>query len=112
MPQGITWPMSRTVRYAVGMVGRDPNPLPPIRRFLGSRRTRSGSSGDAEIVQAGSRRSARVESLRAIAALAVVFSHVWLYAHSFGPSAYAPFQHRVIAAGGYGSSCSLPSLGT
>jgi peptidoglycan/LPS O-acetylase OafA/YrhL len=40
--------------------------------------------------------------LRAIAALAVVFSHVWLYAHSFGPSAYAPFQHRVIAAGGYG----------
>ena len=76
--------------------------LLPVRRFLTSRRTRPVSGGDTQIVQAGSRRSARVESLRAVAALAVVFSHVWLYAHAFGPSAYAPFQHRVIAAGGFG----------
>ena len=56
----------------------------------------------SEVVQAGERRSARIESLRAVAALAVLVSHVWLYSHGFAASSYDSFVHRVIAGGGFG----------
>ncbi|MEY2432912.1 MAG: hypothetical protein QOC92_2637 [Acidimicrobiaceae bacterium] len=55
-----------------------------------------------EVIQAGERRSARIESLRAIAALAVLTSHVWLYSHNFGPSSFDSLLHRAIAGGGFG----------
>src|SRR4051795_8394648 len=57
---------------------------------------------DAEIVQAGERRSTRIESVRAVAALAVLLSHVWLYAHHFGPSSFGSYLGRTIAGGGFG----------
>lgn len=64
--------------------------------------TNSSRSADPEVFQAGERRSARVESLRALAALSVLTAHVWLYFKLFGPSAYAPFLHGVVAGGGLG----------
>jgi len=57
---------------------------------------------EREIVQAGERRSARVESLRALAAVSVLVGHVWLYVHLFGPSSYSPFLHDLVAGGGLG----------
>ena len=61
---------------------------------------RTGS--EPEILQAGERRSARVESLRAIAALSVLVAHAWMYAHGFGASTYVPFLHRIVASGALG----------
>ena len=58
--------------------------------------------GAHEVVQAGARRSARIESLRAVAALAVLVSHVWLYSHRFAPASYASFWRRALAGGGFG----------
>jgi peptidoglycan/LPS O-acetylase OafA/YrhL len=59
--------------------------------------------GDGDVVvQAGERRSARIESLRAVAALAVLVSHVWLYSHRFGPASYDSFPARLLAGGGFG----------
>lgn len=55
-----------------------------------------------EIAQAGERRSARVESLRALAALSVLTAHVWLYFRLFGPSSYSPLLHGILAGGGLG----------
>ncbi len=57
--------------------------------------------GDA-ISQAGELRSARVESLRALAALGVLFGHVYGFAHGFGPVTTSSFWHRVLLGGGFG----------
>lgn len=57
-------------------------------------------SGGGEVVQAGSLRSARVESLRALAALAVVVAHCWQYSYNFGWASLVPYWHRVIATAG------------
>jgi peptidoglycan/LPS O-acetylase OafA/YrhL len=45
---------------------------------------------------------ARVESLRAIAALGVCSAHAWGLGHNYGVSAHATFLGRVIYGGGYG----------
>ena len=60
-----------------------------------------GRAGDAsvEVLQAGEARSARIESLRALAALAVVFSHVFEAAK--GASAFHGFLNRVLFGGGF-----------
>lgn len=55
-----------------------------------------------EVVQAGERRSARLESLRAVAALAVLLSHVFAYSHGWRPVIYQGFFHRAIMGGGFG----------
>jgi len=55
-----------------------------------------------EIVQAGEPRSARLESIRAIAALAVLGSHVFAYAHGWAPTIFQGFLHRSIMGGGLG----------
>ncbi len=65
------------------------------------------SAGDdvstgAEVVQAGERRSARVESLRAVAALGVLVSHAWLYAGGFGADRSDTWLHRAVTGGGLG----------
>jgi peptidoglycan/LPS O-acetylase OafA/YrhL/4-amino-4-deoxy-L-arabinose transferase-like glycosyltransferase len=60
------------------------------------------TSAGAQVLQAGERRSARIESLRAVAAIAVLISHVWLYSHHFAPSSFDSFLHRTIAGGGFG----------
>ena len=56
----------------------------------------------AVVVQAGERRLARLESLRAIAALGVLIGHAWGFVHQFGPDALATFGARVIYGGGFG----------
>jgi peptidoglycan/LPS O-acetylase OafA/YrhL len=55
-----------------------------------------------EVVQAGERRSARVESLRAVGALAVLGSHVFAYAHGWRPVIFHGFLNRAIMGGGFG----------
>ena len=52
--------------------------------------------------QAGEQRVARVESLRALAALGVLVGHVWGAHHNFGPQASDSLLHRTIFGGGYG----------
>lgn len=54
------------------------------------------------MVQAGEVRSARIESLRALAALSVLVGHVWLYSTLFGPSSYSSLPRRLLAGGGFG----------
>lgn len=54
------------------------------------------------VVQAGEERSARIESLRALAAVAVLVSHVWLYQQRFAPSSFDSFSDRLLAGGGFG----------
>lgn len=49
------------------------------------------------VTQAGERRSSRIESLRALAALAVVLCHGWGYTN---PVSYASFHARVIIGAG------------
>jgi peptidoglycan/LPS O-acetylase OafA/YrhL len=56
-------------------------------------------AGGAKVVQAGEARSARIESLRALAALSVLVGHVWLFSHGGAGSAY---PERLVAAGRYG----------
>ena len=52
--------------------------------------------------QAGEQRLARVESLRALAALAVLAGHVWGVHHGFGQGARDSLLARTIFGGGYG----------
>ncbi|HET8673296.1 MAG TPA: acyltransferase [Thermoleophilaceae bacterium] len=56
----------------------------------------------AVVNQAGEQRSARVESLRALAALGVVAGHVFGVSHAFAPSLYGSYGNRVILGGGFG----------
>src|SRR5258705_490666 len=52
--------------------------------------------------QAGEQRVARVESLRALAALGVLVGHVWGAHYAFGPQARGTLLARTIFGGGYG----------
>jgi acetyltransferase len=56
-------------------------------------------AGEARVVQAGEVRSARIESLRAVAALSVLAGHVWLYSQGWSDASY---PHRLVEAGRYG----------
>lgn len=56
----------------------------------------------ASVRQAGETRSARVESLRAIAALGVVFAHIFGVSRNFGPRTADTFFHRLLLGGGLG----------
>src|SRR3982751_1085395 len=55
-----------------------------------------------EVVQAGERRSAAVESLRAVAAVGVMVGHAWGLAHGYGPSSTDGVVGRVVYGGGFG----------
>lgn len=57
-------------------------------------------SGGEEVLQAGTMRSARVEALRAVAALSVVVAHCWQYAYHFGWASISPYWHRIVATAG------------
>lgn len=52
--------------------------------------------------QAGEVRSARVESLRAVAAVAVLVAHVFGVAHAYGATVYRGYWHRLLLGGGFG----------
>jgi peptidoglycan/LPS O-acetylase OafA/YrhL len=61
------------------------------------------SPGTGEtILQAGELRSARVESLRALAALAVMLGHIYGSAHAYGPTIFSSYWHRLLLGGGFG----------
>jgi peptidoglycan/LPS O-acetylase OafA/YrhL len=65
--------------------------------------TVGGTAAPADqVVQAGERRVARVESLRALAALAVALGHAWGYAHAFGPGSRQTLGGRLLYGGGVG----------
>jgi peptidoglycan/LPS O-acetylase OafA/YrhL len=55
--------------------------------------------GDARVSQAGEVRSARIESLRAVAAVSVLVGHTFGVAEGFGTTGFA---HRLGLAGNYG----------
>lgn len=54
------------------------------------------------IEQAGQQRSARIESLRAVAAIAVMLGHVHGLAHDYGPTTVDSYPDRVLTGGGFG----------
>jgi peptidoglycan/LPS O-acetylase OafA/YrhL len=56
-------------------------------------------AGGAKVVQAGEVRSARIESLRALAAMSVLVGHVWLFTQGSSSTAY---PQRLVEAGRYG----------
>jgi peptidoglycan/LPS O-acetylase OafA/YrhL len=56
-----------------------------------------------EITQAGERRLARIESLRALAALGVLTGHAWGTAHAYGASAQDTFFARMIFGTAFGA---------
>lgn len=56
----------------------------------------------AQVVQAGEVRLARLESARAVAALAVLAGHVWGGLHGYGLGAYGSFWRRLLLSGGLG----------
>ena len=56
----------------------------------------------ASVNQAGEQRSARIESLRAVAALGVLVGHVYGASHAFAPSVYDGYARRVVLGGGFG----------
>ena len=59
-------------------------------------------SAQTQISQAGELRSSRVESLRALAALAVVQGHVYGSAHGYLPLTAGTFPRRILFGGGFG----------
>jgi peptidoglycan/LPS O-acetylase OafA/YrhL len=59
-------------------------------------------SAQAAVIQAGEVRSARLESLRALAALAVLEGHVFGSHVQYGPAAYDSWWHRALFGGGFG----------
>ena len=60
-----------------------------------------GSAAPACVQQAGERRSARIESLRALAALGVLLGHAYGWSHNWR-GVYATFPGRVLLSGGFG----------
>jgi peptidoglycan/LPS O-acetylase OafA/YrhL len=54
------------------------------------------------IDQAGEKRSSAVESLRALAALAVLEGHVYGISHGYGAAVYATYPARILFGGGFG----------
>jgi peptidoglycan/LPS O-acetylase OafA/YrhL len=58
---------------------------------------------DQTVEQAGERRSTRIESLRAVAALAVLLGHVWGQSHDYNPAqTLATLGDRALTGGGFG----------
>lgn len=58
---------------------------------------------DTKIAQAGELRSARIESLRALAALAVLVGHAFGHAHDYrAEEILATFKDRLVHGGGFG----------
>src|SRR5919107_1849518 len=56
-----------------------------------------------DVVQAGEVRLARIESVRALAALAVLFGHLWVFVNAGHPLRLLDtFWHRMIFSGGFG----------
>jgi peptidoglycan/LPS O-acetylase OafA/YrhL len=69
----------------------------------GTEATTAQAPGAApEVSQAGERRLARVESLRAIAALGVCAAHAWGQAYHHGPGTTEHIWGRLIYGGGFG----------
>jgi peptidoglycan/LPS O-acetylase OafA/YrhL len=65
---------------------------------------RSGTAVDAvtpAVRQAGERRSARIESLRALAAVGVLVGHAWGWSHGW-QGVYDTYLGRVFLSGGFG----------
>ena len=60
------------------------------------------SRAPARVDQAGEQRLARLESLRALAALGVLVGHVWGARHAFGATGTDDLLGRTIFGGGYG----------
>jgi peptidoglycan/LPS O-acetylase OafA/YrhL len=54
------------------------------------------------VQQAGEIRLARVESLRALAALAVVVGHLWVLTRTGAPALVGTYWHRLVYGGGFG----------
>src|SRR3954464_4647990 len=54
-----------------------------------------------QVDQAGERRSARIESLRALAALGVLVGHAYGWSHGW-QNVYATFHGRLVLSGGFG----------
>ena len=68
------------------------DPAPPV----------AGAGAGGGITQAGERRSAAIESLRALAALGVLEGHVFGSAVGYGAAAYATVTDRMLLGGGMG----------
>lgn len=62
----------------------------------------TGAAAGGRIVQAGEVRSARIEALRALAALSVVLSHAFVFSYGLGPQLTNTFGHRVLVEAGFG----------
>ena len=60
------------------------------------------ADGPAYVRQAGERRSARIESLRALAALGVLVGHAYGWSHGFDGGIYRSYHGRVLLSGGFG----------
>ncbi len=78
--------------------------IPSTERESGARdgERPGGGQGDV-VVQAGEVRSARVESLRALAALGVLWGHVYGYAHAYRVNeTLGTFTERFLFSGGFG----------
>lgn len=67
-----------------------------------ARRAESRGRAPADVAQAGEIRSARLESLRAVAALAVLEGHIFGSSVGYGKSAYDSWWHRTLFGGGFG----------
>jgi peptidoglycan/LPS O-acetylase OafA/YrhL len=63
---------------------------------------RAGTAPGARVDQAGEQRLARIESLRALAALGVLIGHAWGAHYVFGHGALRNLPARTIFGGGYG----------
>jgi peptidoglycan/LPS O-acetylase OafA/YrhL len=61
----------------------------------------SAAEPSANVYQAGEARLASMESLRALAALAVLVSHVFGFAYLWGPTIYGSLLHRSLLGGGF-----------
>jgi peptidoglycan/LPS O-acetylase OafA/YrhL len=62
----------------------------------------ASTAGGPEISQAGELRSARIESLRAVAALGVLLGHTYAISHAFGPGVWDSYGSRLVTGGGAG----------
>lgn len=85
--------LGRLLARAEGAVARSPSPHKAEAGVLGRARP---------IEQAGEVRSSAVESLRALAALAVLEGHVFGQVHDYGSGAYASVVDRGLLGGGFG----------
>jgi peptidoglycan/LPS O-acetylase OafA/YrhL len=64
--------------------------------------TQATDASDRAVDQAGERRSARIESLRALAALGVLVGHVYGWTHYYRPEVYQSVTGRFLLGGGFG----------